>query len=253
MENTTIISTSIDELQWADGWPILLGSHQVLRPSVWLVDPVRTHKRLANRYVHILHNDELARAARFHHPAHQVRYKTTHSVLRMLLASTTKINAENLRFVREHHNKPSLTTDQGGSIAFNLSYTEGKSIVGIADGTAIGIDIEWSRRPIGIDDMLEACFSANEINYITSQQHGMRSRFFTLWTRKEAILKLTGEGIGEHLPFFEVLDGSCVAEKKTIGGNPPDRIYLYSFHFGDGYVGCYATSEPLNRLPVYQL
>jgi len=218
-----------------------------------LIDPTAAHALLAHRYNHILSDHELARATRFHQQAHQIRYKTTHTVLRLLLAGATDSAPAALHFVGGHHNKPRLPPYRGGSVAFNLSYTENKSLIGIAGGHAIGVDIEWLNRPLDIGDMLAACFSASEIDYITSQAEGTRSRFFTLWTRKEAILKLTGEGIGEHLPFFDVLDGTCVAEKEIIGGNPPDRIYLYSFRIGVDYLGCYAASEPLDRLPVFQL
>lgn len=253
MNKTTIISTWIDEPQLADGWAVIQGTRSFPRPSVWLIDPTAVHALLADRYGHILSNDELARAARFHQQAHQIRYKTTHTVLRLLLASATDSDPAALHFVGGHHNKPSLPPYGGGSVAFNLSYTENTSLIGIADRDAIGVDIEWLNRPLAIEDMLVACFSASEIDYITSQDEGTRSRFFTLWTRKEAILKLTGEGIGEHLPFFEVLDGTCVAKKETIGGNPPDQIHLYSFRIGGDFLGCYAASEPLDRLPVFQL
>ena len=253
MGTTTIISTWIADPQWGDGWSVIQDPHQAPQPSVWVIDPSDAHVLLADRYESILSNGELARSARFHHQTHQIRYKTTHTILRLLLAGATQLDPAVLHFVGEHHNKPCLPIYQGRSTTFNLSYTENKSLVGIADGAAIGIDIEWLRRPIVIDDMMEACFSAEEIRYITAQKEGLRHRFFTLWTRKEAILKLTGEGIGEHLPFFEVLDGTCIAQKEIIGGNPPDRIYLYSFHIDDDYLGCYATSEPVNRLPCFRL
>lgn len=253
MSKTTIISTWITEPQWTDGWPMIHRSDQVPRPSVWLIDPTHTHTVLGSPYDGILSEAELARAARFHQSVHRIRYKATHIVLRMLLAAGTHTDAADLHFHSGYHNKPNLLDDQDLSTTFSLSYTENKSMIGVAEGLAIGVDIEWSRRPIVIDDMLSACFSANEIDYITAQEDDMYRRFFTLWTRKEAILKLTGEGIGEHLPLFEVLDGSCITGKEIIGGHPPDRIYLYSFHIGDDYVGCYATSEPLDQLQFHQL
>lgn len=253
MNHTTIISTWIDEPPLADGWAVIQDTQPVPRPSLWLINPIYAHELLANRYNHILSGDEVSRAARFHQQTHQIRYKATHTVLRLLLANATGSAPAALHFVGGHHNKPSLPLYEGGTVGFNLSYTENKSLIGIADGGAIGVDIEWLNRPLAIEDMLTACFSASEIEYITSRDEGTQSRFFTLWTRKEAILKLTGEGIGEHLPFFEVLDGTCVAKKEIIGGNPPDRIHLYSFRIGSAYLGCYAASAPLDRLPVFKL
>lgn len=253
MNKATIISTWIDDLQWTDGWPLLHRGNQVPRPSIWLIDPVKAHSFLANRYDNMLSTEELDRASRFHHAIHGIRYRAAHAVLRMLLGNVTQQKAAALHFVRGHHNKPALLIHPNHPIRFNLSYTENSAMIGIADNNEIGIDIEWLHRPMAIDDMLSACFSTTEIEYITSKPEDMRYRFFTLWTRKEAILKLTTEGIGEHLPFFEVLDGSCETEKRIIGGNPPDKIYLYSFRIGDDYVGSYATPQPLNRLIGFQL
>ncbi|WP_262249575.1 4'-phosphopantetheinyl transferase family protein [Parapedobacter soli] len=253
MSRTAIIATWINEPQRADGWAVIQGNRPFPRPSVWLINPTAAHALLAHRYDNILNNDELARAARFHQQAHQIRYQTTHTVLRLLLAGATQLAPTALHFVGERHNKPSLSPHSGNSVAFNLSYTENKSLIGIANGKPIGVDIEWLNRPLVIDDMLDACFSASEIDYITSQEEGTRRRFFTLWTRKEAILKLTGEGIGEHLPLFEVLDGTGVAKNEIIGGNPPHQIFLYSFPIGSDYLGCYAASEPLEQLPIFQL
>ncbi|MGV3762420.1 4'-phosphopantetheinyl transferase family protein [Parapedobacter sp.] len=251
MGSTTIISTWINEPQWTDGRSIAQGSRCAPYPSLWLIDPERANDILIDRHNVTLGKDELARAARFHQPRHQTRYKMAHTLLRILLADITHSKPSSLQFIAGHHNKPKLLNEQAPSIAFNLSYTENKLMIVIADGADVGVDIEWLHRPIAIDDMLEACFSSNEIDYINSKQHGVRNRFFTLWTRKEAILKLTGEGIGEHLPLFEVLDGTCITKKEIIGGNPPDRIHLYSFAIDDGYIACYAASEPLDKVPVY--
>ena len=254
MKHTTITSTWIASPRWAEGWPILNGAAPPPRPGVWVIDPEPAYAALGNRSTHLLASNELARASRFVQPAHRIRYKATHTILRMLLAGSSGTDdAASLRFTAGHHNKPQLSNGNAGTPAFNVSYTEGKSIIGIADGPAIGVDIEWQHRPMVIDDMLPACFSPDEINYITADPGKMRSRFFTLWTRKEAILKLTGEGIGDHLPLFEVLDGESIAERRIIGGHPPERIYLHSFLLGDDYVACYAATSPLTELTVYQL
>ena len=252
MNRTTIISTWI-EPQWTEGWPILYVTRELPHPSVWLIDPEHAHTVLSHQYSHLLSEGEQARASRFVQPAHQIRYKTAHTVLRMLLATDLQTDPASLRIVGGHHNKPELHAGNDTPLVFNISHTESKSIIGIAQGYPIGVDIEWWHRPMVIDDMLTACFSPSEIDYITARPDAMRTRFFTLWTRKEAILKLTGEGIGEHLPLFEVMDGNSVAEKHIIGGNPPDRIYLYSFLLDDGYLGCYAAPEPLDSLTVYKL
>ena len=252
MKQTVIKSAWIDSPKWTDGWPLIHNATLPKRPSVWLIDPEKADPLLNNRYTDLLNHDERSRASRFVQPAHQKRYKTTHAALRILLAQSIQANASSLCFETGHHHKPRLASHHNGP-AFNISYTEGRSIIGLGIDPAIGVDIEWSHRDMIIDDMLPVCFSPNEINYINANRDERHLRFFTLWTRKEAILKLTGEGIGEHLPLFEVLDGECITEKHIIGGHPPDRIFLHSFLLGDRYIGCYASSTPLTALTIYHL
>ena len=202
MDRTVITSTWLDPVRWADGWGILKGSHEISHPSIWVINPAATHLQLADQYENILSTEEIARGNRFHQAAHIIRYKTAHATLRLLLSSSTASEPNVIRFARGHHHKPRLLDHPGSPIEFNLSYSENKAMIGMANGQPVGIDIEWLHRPLDINDMLSACFSEREIAFIMSPNEDMHRRFFTLWTRKEAVLKLTGEGIGEHLPYF---------------------------------------------------
>ncbi|SKB55185.1 4'-phosphopantetheinyl transferase [Parapedobacter luteus] len=252
MTNTTVISTWLDETKWTDGWNIIQRGTQSGQPAIWVVDPSEANARLMGQYANILSREEILRSERFHQPAHATRFKVAHALLRLLLANSTGTSANTVHFEKGHHNKPLLSAQASSAMEFNLSYTAHKVMIGTAPHS-IGIDIEWLQRPLDIEDMLTACFSTNEIAYIKSRTNDMLLRFYTLWTRKEAILKLTGEGIGEHLPHFEVLDGICEARKEVIGGQPPDRIFLYSFCIGDDFIGCVATPMPVNRFFLYRI
>lgn len=253
MDRTVITSAWLNRVHWVDGWNVIQGPHEISRPSIWVIDPTATHLQLADQYETVLSAEELARGNRFHQAAHSVRFKTAHTILRLLLSRFTSSNPTAICFAEGHHRKPQLQGQQGTPIEFNLSYSQNKAMIGIANDHPVGIDIEWLHRPLDIQDMLSACFSEREIAFITSRNEGIYQRFFTLWTRKEAVLKLTGEGIGEHLPFFEVLDGTHIAEKKIIGGQPPNTIYLYSFPVGYDFLGCFASPTPVSELFFYQL
>ena len=254
MDRTVITSAWLDQIRWSDGWDVLKGTHEIDHPSVWVIDPATTHLQLTDQYEDILSTEEIALGNRFHQAGHVIRYKTAHAALRLLLSSSTTIDPIAIRFAKGHHHKPRLLPNHPGNTAeFNLSYSENKAMIGMANGLPVGVDIEWLHRPLAINDMLSACFSEREIAFITSPNEDMYRRFYTLWTRKEAVLKLTGEGIGEHLPYFEVLDGTCVAEKKIIGGHPPGAIFLYSFPIGNDFLGCFAVPNPIDELYCYRL
>ncbi|WP_353196193.1 4'-phosphopantetheinyl transferase superfamily protein [Parapedobacter defluvii] len=252
MGNTEIIAARIHRIQWMDGWIALQDKISIRQPSIWVIDPWRSPQQSAHAE-HLLSSEEIARAMRFHRTEHTLRFKATHTALRLLLGHATASDPAALRFSTGHHHKPKLADTTNTAIQFNLSYTENRALIGLDQVHPIGVDIEWLQRPLDIESMLDACFSAEEIAFIRAEKSETQHRFFTLWTRKEAILKLTGEGIGEHLPHFEVLDGVNRTKKQIIGGQPPDHVYLYSFPVEEGFIGCLASPVPVNSCSFYRL
>lgn len=252
MDHTVIISTWMQGIQWRDGWEAMQ-EHDVRQPGVWLIDSEHFLKRLRPHDEQVLSSEEISRAARFHQTDHMIRFKTAHTALRLLLGYATGSPPNALRFEKGHHDKPTLEKPENTGVQFNVSYTENRVMIGLNQNHPIGIDIESMQRSLAIDSMLEACFSTNEIAFICEKKEEMHARFFTLWTRKEAVLKLTGEGIGEHLPHFEVLDGVCHANKQVIGGQPPDHVHLYSLSVQEGFIGCIASSVPIHQCFFYRL
>lgn len=253
MDSTDIIATWIHRIEWRDGWEAMQSDRAIRQPSIWVINPMRSLQQWAKYAEQLLNSEETTKAMRFHHMDHRQRFKAAHTVLRLVLGLTIDSDPASLRFAKGHHNKPRLETPEHTPIQFNLSYTENRAMIGVNHGYPIGVDLEWLQRPLDIESMLDACFSIREIAFIRSRKEEMHHRFFTLWTRKEAILKLTGEGIGDHLPYFEVLDGTCRAEKRVIGGQPPRNIYLYSFSVEEGFIGCFASPTPITQCSFYRL
>lgn len=253
-DHTVITSTWLHNIQWQDGWKFIQEGGSIRQPSLWVINPEPFFQRLPKYDGQLLSSDEIARAVRFHQMDHALRFKAVHTALRLLLGRTTTSDPTALWFEKGRHNKPRLKRPANTHIQFNLSYTENRAMIGLnSSGQPIGVDIEWSQRLLNIETMLKACFSANEITFICAKESEMHHRFFTLWTRKEAILKLTGEGIGEHLPHFEVLDGMYRARKQVIGRQPPDDVYLYSFSPEEGFIGCLASPIPITECFFYRL
>ncbi len=253
MENTRITSAWVGHTQWLDGWEALLQRQPIPYPSLWAIDPSMPGIPISNRFNEVLSTAEITKAERFHQANHVLRYKTAHTVLRLLLAQCTSTDPAAIAFSKGYHSKPMLQLPGETDIQFNLSYTENKVLIGINTGHPVGVDIEWIQRPIDVREMLKACFSDNEITFIDLDAEGMLHRFFTLWTRKEAIMKLTGEGIGEHLPYFEVLDGTHWARKDDLGASPPEAVFLQSFSLGDAFIGCYASTVSADQPTFYRL
>ena len=114
--------------------------------------------------------------------------------------------------VRDDHGKPRSTDTRG--LTFNLSHSGDRAVVAVSTVAAVGVDCE-SVRPI--DDFLavaELTFSPPERAHLAALPPLDRLlKFYSLWTRKEAVAKGIGLGLAyplvdlpvlaphEHVPF----------------------------------------------------
>ncbi len=96
-------------------------------------------------------------------------------------------------FVVGKHGKPTLA--EYPHIHFNLSHCSTAIICAVSDHP-IGVDIENTRRKVG-DSLIRHTMSEEEQQLIA--EHGL-VRFFSLWTRKEALVKLWGTGLQDDIP-----------------------------------------------------
>lgn len=215
-------------------------------PTVWSV-PVSANARQAQSVADILSPEEINKGLRFHQARHRTRFLLGRAVLRQLLGQALALPPQAVRFKLGTHNKP-LLEGVRQPLSFNLSYTEDHVIIAIDPTQAVGIDIERIKTDFDYGTMVDACFSPREIEYI-GDAHG---RFYSLWTRKEALLKLSGKGIGEHLPSVEVLDGPGIATRDNVGDTPADRLRLYTFEVQPMLLASLATARPYREFSFYR-
>jgi 4'-phosphopantetheinyl transferase len=69
----------------------------------------------------------------------------------------------------------------------------------------VGIDLEYIRSDLQVEQLAERFFSRREIATLrTLPPEVQRQAFFLCWTRKEAYLKARGEGLSLPLDQFDV-------------------------------------------------
>lgn len=126
------------------------------------------------------------------------------------------------RFIIGEHGKPTLDV-ANGDIMFNISHCKRAVACIISDTENVGIDVECTGRYTTA--LADYCMSDSEKDNIAiaNNPDGM---FTELWTRKEALLKLTGEGITDDLKT--VLSSSRTNDITLISGLNIDRGYAWS-------------------------
>src|SRR5262249_10949243 len=148
---------------------------------------------------------ERERATRFVRDVHRERFIVAHGVLRLILARYLDRPAGSLQFKLGPNGKPELAGDLLETLYFNLAHSENLALVAVGTNSSIGVDVERVRCLDNFDELVGRFFSHREASVF----HGLNAElkpqaFFNLWTRKEAWLKATGEGIGHSLNRVEV-------------------------------------------------
>ncbi len=201
-----------------------------------------------------LSQDELARAARFLDPAHQHRFIVGRGRLRQILAHDIGNPPSALNFTATKTGKPFLRAPTRGP-HFNLSHSGGTAALGVCRTSPLGIDIESIR--IVHDGLAQRFFAASEVTELNSLPDTQQQQaFFRCWTRKEAFLKATGEGIARGLDSFQVaLNPDEPARIKAIDNNAEAaRAWkLLDFDPGPEMLGSIALQVPHARLQLRSL
>ena len=156
----------------------------------------------------ILNEQEQLRQQRFATPALQYRYQCRREMLRRsLTAYRPDIPASDWIFNLNPHGKPQLHPTQSETkLHFNLSHTDGLTVLAISEIEECGIDIENTAvgRPSSYLDISDRFFTEPESAHIKQGSSATQiQRFFDYWTLKEAYMKAVGKGLSLGLDRFQ--------------------------------------------------
>lgn len=195
-------------------WPVhpeppALGPGDV---HIWRVD-ITPQATLIPPLLPYLSDDERAKANRFVFDRHRFRYIRARAALRMLLAQHLQIAPEDVPLSAAPGGKPFLAHPDA-SLYFNVSHSSDLALVAITKSGEVGVDLEAVRpHPDDWVALARRYFAIEEVaaleRYTTTERV---QAFFRGWTRKEAIVKLLGDGLRMPLDRFIVpLDETAFA------------------------------------------
>ena len=158
--------------------------------SVWHVDP----SCATGPAFELLSTDERDRAAQFRRPSDRDRYSIAHAMLRSALAARLGVGVDRIGFEPGRRGKPKLSSPRV-DLHFNLSYG-GAVVVLAVSAQPVGVDVEAYREDLDVEGIAARFFSLDEQAYLRRSSHGIDvTRFFDIWTRKEAAAKASGVGL----------------------------------------------------------
>lgn len=199
-----------------------------------------------SRFWSTLSRQERERAGRFASERDRAHFVAGRGLLRAVLSSRLGTEPASVDLLYCPKGKPSLGGDFAGSgLQFNLAHSGGLAVFAVARHGIIGVDVEHIRPVPELPDLLERFCSERECAELKklSGEEAVRA-FFRVWTRKEAWLKATGEGITGLPKSIEVFGPA--AEPRLCDGPQADskgtRLCLHDLAPAPGFLGALAVT-----------
>ena len=155
----------------------------------------------------VLSPEEHARRQRLLFPHDRRDFAAAHGLLRLALSRYADLPPQAWRFESGLFGKPSIIAEQAGTppLTFNLTHTRGLVACAVARGTAIGIDAERLDARADASEVAPLCFAPSELRLLDAcGPEEYTTRFFELWTLKEAYIKAVGGGLSMPLDAFSL-------------------------------------------------
>jgi 4'-phosphopantetheinyl transferase len=173
---------------------------------------------------------ELQRLKAYLRDEDKARFLLGCTIVRRLLARRLSLPAASIKLDRTCPDcgKPHGKVRAEGA---ELSVTHSGDLVGVAiSDRPVGLDVEKVDSGIDVDGLARIALSEAELAALP-RNHERAHAFTTYWTRKEAIVKATGDGLRTDL--------------RTITG-PPAGFHLTDLDVDPGYVAALAvvSAEP---------
>ncbi|MGY1621450.1 4'-phosphopantetheinyl transferase family protein [Geodermatophilus sp. SYSU D00965] len=149
---------------------------------------------------------DLERRARLARAEDRQRSTAAAAVVRAVLGTALAVHPAELGIDRTcpecgaAHGKPRLR--DAPEVHLSVSHSGSCVVVAVQAGSPVGVDVEEVGRfdPRELDELAEAVLAAEERDQLARRPAAARAQAFTTyWTRKEAVLKATGQGLGATL------------------------------------------------------
>lgn len=199
----------------------------------------------------VLSDREAERARSFRNPADQARALLSYGLLRLLLAEELAMAPQEVPVTRacptcgKEHGKPRLAGASAESaVEISISHSGDWVVIGLSRHHPFGVDIEWMNRVDDLDGLAEISLSDRERQVwraLPREQH-VRG-FYRYWTRKEAIVKATGDGLTVSLQQVHVSPPDQAPRLYAWQGRPEmvDQIVCFPLELDAQTEGCVAV------------
>jgi 4'-phosphopantetheinyl transferase len=188
--------------------------------------------------VDFLSVEERGRALKYRFQKDRHRFILSRCFLRSVLSFYLGQEPQDIAIEAGPAGKPRLKGKPQSGLRFNLAHSGDVAVVAVAVSREVGIDVELIRDPVPEPDAIRTYCSRRELAEIDALAgRDLAAAYYRIWTRKEALLKATGEGLGGLSPDLDVCSGGLQRRHgKT--------WHLYDLGLMAGYAAAIAVEGP---------
>nr|WP_235998380.1 4'-phosphopantetheinyl transferase superfamily protein [Hymenobacter sp. BT559] len=192
---------------------------------------------MVSQAVAVLQAAELARAQRYHRAEDYHRFVLGRTAQRLVLGAYLGLPPASLHFEPGATKKPRLR--EAPELHYNVSHAGDWVLLAVAEAE-IGIDVERLAPQFAFQEVLDYSFSPAEKVFIERSAVPSQA-FYQLWTRKEAFVKATGQGINAEFAQVPALDG----QHRLTSSSQVPRWEVSTFNVAADYIGALAYPAAL--------
>lgn len=229
-----------------------------LPPDEWAIGPDEVHCWAARldcppeqvqALTALLSDEERRRASRLRFDESRSSFIVARALLRKILSRYVALTPREILFFYTATGKPILAPWFGKAIQFNVSHSGQLALYAVSINHNVGVDVERIVPIAEAASIARRFFTREEAEQIEEGTDGNHEFFYRIWTRKEAILKCSGEGITEDPAAMSLLPGSLVSQLEPAPGfvgavavNSPTSMKLQTWRWEDLSVPALAPS-----------
>lgn len=186
----------------------------------------------------LLDAEERAQAAKLKAKIDRDAFIKTRAALRTIVGRETGVPPKDITFRYSNWGKPQIDARGQAAVDFSVSHTKGLSVIALAQGASVGVDVEPCRPCPDRIRIAADVFGLEVAQQLLAVDPGRQDAvFLRLWTAGEAFVKAPGVGFagmnGKVPVRLSALGSECVVLRDEV----KDRWSLTLLELGEEFVG----------------
>ena len=212
---------------------------------------------IVREYEALLCPQEKMRAAGFHFKRDRDRFVVGRGLLKTFLSKYLHVTPGKIKIRYRTNGKPFLYgAGRKEDVHFSLSHSEDSALFTFICSDEIGVDIEKIQAFPEMPSIAERFFSERERTLINAlPENDQISAFYIFWTRKEALSKLTGNGLHQAVEKLDVAmpaRKTSYSPKSAYTSRIPCRYFIRNLQTWPGFAAAIAAFREFGRVCCWQ-